>query len=202
MSKNLEHGITVSISRRADEFFFMKIKIHGTLTHQDYEMMTQMLKNAIDGVPNPEVRVFMDATDFDGWDLRATWDDFVFGIEFRGIFTKMAFVGTETWERHGINVGNWFMNDEVKFFKSQEEAHLWLNQPHIEPNTPVEKDLSSRKDSIRNELESLFKSNLRVTDYNVPEADDQDASEILVSILQDKLNEIKKDVKAGKYRNY
>jgi len=66
----------------------------------------------------------------------------------------------------------------------------------------TQKDLQNRLDEIRDELESLFKSNLKITDWNVPEADDQDAAEILIDILQKKLDEIKQDVKEGKYKNY
>jgi len=66
----------------------------------------------------------------------------------------------------------------------------------------TQKDLQNRIDEIRDELESLFKSNLKITDWNVPEADDQNAAEILVSILEQKLSEIKEDVKNKKYETY
>ena len=66
----------------------------------------------------------------------------------------------------------------------------------------TQKDLQNRLDEIRDELESLFESNLKITDWNVPEADDQDAAETLIDILQKKLDEIKQDVKDGKYKNY
>ncbi len=66
----------------------------------------------------------------------------------------------------------------------------------------TQKDLQNRVDEIRDELESLFKSNLKRTDWNVPEADDQNAAETLISILEQKLSEIKEDVKNKKYENY
>ncbi|WP_373072892.1 hypothetical protein [Sulfurimonas sp.] len=66
----------------------------------------------------------------------------------------------------------------------------------------TQKDLANRVDEIRGELELLFKSNLKITDWNVPEADDQNAAEILVAILEEKLAEIKEDVKNRKYENY
>ncbi|MEA1892507.1 MAG: STAS/SEC14 domain-containing protein [Campylobacterota bacterium] len=201
MSKIVEHGISAGISR-VDEFFFLKMKIDGTLKHSDYEKMIPMLQSAIKEVKEPKVKVLIDATEFDGWELRAAWDDFKFGMEFKETFTKIALVGTKRWEEYGVKIGSWFMDGEVQFFKSIDEAHAWLNRDEIVPVTPVQKDLHSRKDAIRNDLESFFKSNLRVTDYNVPEPDDQDASEILVSILEEKLSEIKDEVKAGKYKNY
>lgn len=66
----------------------------------------------------------------------------------------------------------------------------------------TQKDLQNRIDEIRDELESLFKSNLKITDWNVPEADDQNAAEILISILEQKLSEIKEDVKNKKYETF
>lgn len=66
----------------------------------------------------------------------------------------------------------------------------------------VEKELASRKSEIQTELEILFKVNMKITDWDVAEADDQKAAEILVSILQEKLDSIKTDVESGKYLNY
>ncbi|MDA3908522.1 MAG: STAS/SEC14 domain-containing protein [Sulfurimonas sp.] len=195
----IEHGISIGISR-VDNFFFMKIKIKGTLTHEDYERMIPMLKNAIKGVNEPDIRILIDATEFNGWELRAAWDDFKFGMEFREVFSKIAIVGTRTVEKYAVKIGSWFMSGDMKFFESLDNAYEWLNKEEVIPTTAVQKDLHARKEEIRDELESLFKSNLKIVDWNVPEPDDQDASEILVSILEEKLQEIKADVKDGKYK--
>ncbi|OIP54805.1 MAG: STAS/SEC14 domain-containing protein [Helicobacteraceae bacterium CG2_30_36_10] len=201
MNANLEHGISAGISR-IDNYFFMKIKINGTLTHGDYNIMVPMLREAIEGIENPNVKILIDATNFDGWELRAAWDDFKFGIEFRDVFSKIAFVGTKAWEEYGVKIGGWFLSGEIKFFKSIFEAYLWLNEEEATLKTPVEKDLISRRNEIREDLDSLFKSNLKRTDWNVPEADDQKASETIVAIIEERLSEIKKDVKDGKYKGY
>ena len=66
----------------------------------------------------------------------------------------------------------------------------------------VQKDLQTRKDEIIKELELLFKTNLKITDWDVPEADDQEAAMMLANILQEGLDKIKEDIKAGKYNNY
>jgi len=195
----IEHGISIGINR-VDNFFFMKIKINGTLTHEDYKRMVPMLRSSIAGVKEPDVRILMDATEFNGWELRAAWDDLKFGIEFRQIFSKIAIVGTSTIEEYAAKIGSWFMNGDMKFFESLDEAYEWLNKEEVIPTTAVQKDLHARKEDIRDELESLFKSNLKIVDWNVPEPDDQDASEILVNILEEKLKEIKADVKDGKYK--
>ena len=64
------------------------------------------------------------------------------------------------------------------------------------------KELMSRKSEIDNALELLFKANMKITDWDIPEADDQEAAEVLLEMMQDKLNAIKSDVSNGKYKNY
>jgi hypothetical protein len=66
----------------------------------------------------------------------------------------------------------------------------------------IEKELLSRKDEIKKELQLLFKANIKITDWDVPEADDEKAATILAEIMQEALDEIKQDIKNGKYKNY
>lgn len=58
----------------------------------------------------------------------------------------------------------------------------------------VEKDLQNRKTEIGKELELLFKANLKIVDWDVPEPDDAEAQLILWNILNDKLQEMKKEI--------
>jgi len=67
---------------------------------------------------------------------------------------------------------------------------------------PVEKELESRRGEIAKELRLLFKANMKITDWDVPEADDREGAKILVKILQEELDKIKADVEAGKFDNY
>ena len=64
------------------------------------------------------------------------------------------------------------------------------------------KELESRKGEIETTLELLFKTNMKITDWDVPEADDKEAARIILDIMQEKLNDIRSDVLAGKYNNY
>ena len=66
----------------------------------------------------------------------------------------------------------------------------------------IQKELESRRSEIRTAMELLFKANMKITDWDVPEADDNKAANIIVDILQEILDEIKVDVKAGKYDYY
>lgn len=66
----------------------------------------------------------------------------------------------------------------------------------------VQQDLESRKTEIRAAMKLLFTTNMKITDWDVPEADDKEAANILIDILQEALDEIKEDVKDGKYDTY
>ena len=66
----------------------------------------------------------------------------------------------------------------------------------------IQKDLESRKSEIRKEMELLFKANMKMTDWNVPEGDDKEIAIRLLMILQEALDDIKTDVQAGKYDYY
>ncbi len=66
----------------------------------------------------------------------------------------------------------------------------------------IEKELQSRKVEIRKAVDLLFKANMKITDWDVPEADDNEAAKILIEIMQEAFDAIKEDIEAGKYNNY
>lgn len=66
----------------------------------------------------------------------------------------------------------------------------------------IRQELKSRQKEIEGALQLLFKTNMKITDWDVPEADDKEAALILLDILQAKLDTIREDVLAGRYNNY
>jgi len=66
----------------------------------------------------------------------------------------------------------------------------------------IVKELESRRKEIAKELELLFKANMKITDWDVPEADDREAAKILINIMKEELHKIENDIDAGKYDNY
>ncbi len=67
---------------------------------------------------------------------------------------------------------------------------------------PVEKDILVRKNEIIMEVRALFKANMKITDWDVPEADDKLAAELILNIMQEALDTLKEEVKEGSYDNY
>jgi len=66
----------------------------------------------------------------------------------------------------------------------------------------IQKELVSRKAEIQKEVELLFKANMKITDWDVPEADDKEGAKILLDMIQEKIDTIRAEVEAGKYNNY
>lgn len=199
MDKN-EHCISVGITHVGDEFF-LKLVAKGTLTHEDYEKMTPLVENALVGIKEPKIKVLVDARELEGWKLEAAWDDLKFGLKHSQEFTKLAFVGSKEWESYGIKISNWFMSGEMKYFEDMESATDWLNkkEENIKDMDTVQKELNSRKKEILKELKFLFKANLKITDWDIPEADNKEAATMLADILQEGLNDIKNDIKNDQF---
>jgi hypothetical protein len=63
-------------------------------------------------------------------------------------------------------------------------------------------EMASRKAEIEKEIELLFKVNMKITDWDVPEPDDKEAATLLLNIMQKKIDQIRADVESGKYNNY
>ncbi len=196
-----KHGISIGIDR-VDSDMFLSIKAVGKLTHDDYELMIPMVESALDGIDEPSIKAIVDITEFDGWEVQAAWDDFKFGLKHSKEFTKIAIYGNSSIQNIASNIGSWFIAGQMSYFDDFEDALKWLNKKSIKSMDSVEKELDSREKDIKNSVEDLFKKHMRITDIDVPEADDQKAATILIDIFEKKVAKIRKDVEAGKYKYY
>ena len=129
---NSKHGITIGLERINAEIF-VYIKATGKLTHADYGIITPMLERALETVTAPEVKVLVDARKFEGWELRAAWDDFKLGLRHGNQFSHIAIVGSVRWLRAASAMAGWFLSGEVQIFEDPEEAITWLEQPVGQP---------------------------------------------------------------------
>ncbi len=67
---------------------------------------------------------------------------------------------------------------------------------------PVEQDISRRKNEIISEVNGVFKLNMKITDWDVPEADDELAGKMIIDIMQEALDALKVKLDAGKFKDY
>ena len=119
------HGLAIGIQRINDKFF-VTLTAQGKLTHADYQVITPMLDNALAAVEEPKVNMLIDATQMQGWELRAAWDDFKLGLKHGSEFEKVAIVGNKGWQEVVAKIGGWFISGEVAFFEDEDKALDWL----------------------------------------------------------------------------
>lgn len=67
---------------------------------------------------------------------------------------------------------------------------------------PVEQDISRRKNEIITEVNGIFKLNMKITDWDVPEADDALAGRMIIDIMQEALDALKVKLNAGEFKDY
>jgi hypothetical protein len=119
------HGLSIGIERVNDNFF-LSFKAIGKLTHDDYQTITPMIESALLGVKQPKIKAIFDASQLDGWELRAAWDDFKLGLKHGSEFEKIAIYGNKRWQEMSAKIGSWFISGEVKYFEDYDEALAWL----------------------------------------------------------------------------
>ena len=119
------HGLSIGIER-VNNKFFLSFKAIGKLTHDDYQTITPMIESALLGVKQPKIKAIFDASQLDGWELRAAWDDFKLGLKHGSEFEKIAIYGNKGWQEMSAKIGSWFISGEVKYFEDYDEALAWL----------------------------------------------------------------------------
>ena len=121
----IKHGLSIGIERYDNEFFLI-LKAVGKLSHDDYQVIVPMIESALERVRNPNIKVFINATELEGWEVRAAWDDLKLGVKHGREFSKIAIWGNKNWQAVSAKVGGWFMSGEIKYFENENEAFSWL----------------------------------------------------------------------------
>jgi len=119
------HGLSIGIERVNDNFF-LSFKAIGKLTHDDYLTITPMIESALLGGHRTIKKKIFDASQLDGWEIRAAWDDFKLGLKHGSEFEKIAIYGNKRWQEMSAKIGSWFISGEVKYFEDYDEALEWL----------------------------------------------------------------------------
>lgn len=120
------HELSIGFERHNNELF-LKLKVRGKLTHEDYQTITPMLESALAEVKPPKVKVLFDAIELEGWEARAAWDDLKLGLKHGNEFERIAIYGNKKWLEVGAKLGSWFISGDVKYFEDRNEAINWLS---------------------------------------------------------------------------
>jgi len=65
-----------------------------------------------------------------------------------------------------------------------------------------EKEMEMMKGEIRKEIRVIFKTNMKIFDWDIPENDDRKSAELIVASMREALDEISEEIASGKYDNY
>ena len=68
--------------------------------------------------------------------------------------------------------------------------------------TPQEQEIKAMRDEIIKELRGVFKANMKVFDWDIPENDDSASAKLILDTMQEALDELKAEVNNGEYDNY
>ena len=68
--------------------------------------------------------------------------------------------------------------------------------------TPQEQEIKKMQSEITKEMRAVFKANMKVFDWDIPENDDRKSAELILGVMQDALDDLKTEVSNGKYDNY
>jgi len=121
----VRHGLSVGMERSNDHYY-LYIKVTGKLTHKDYEIIVPVIDSALEGIKDPDIIALIDGSEFEGWELRAAWDDFKLGLKHGKEFKKVAIVGNKKWLQVGSKIGSWLISGKVRQFEDSTEALEWL----------------------------------------------------------------------------
>jgi hypothetical protein len=104
------------------------LKAAGKLTDADYKDMMPRLEAVI--AEHGGLRVYVDLTEFDGWDWRAAWDDVAFGIKHWSEISKIALIGDAAWETLATRIADKIMPADVRNFAADGagEALDWIRE--------------------------------------------------------------------------
>lgn len=68
--------------------------------------------------------------------------------------------------------------------------------------TPQEQEIAKMKDEITTELRAVFKGNMKVFDWDIPENDDRKSAELIIEVMQEAMDGLIKEIQEGKFDQY
>jgi len=68
--------------------------------------------------------------------------------------------------------------------------------------TPQNQEIEKMQNSIITELRAVFKANMKIFDWDIPENDDRKSAELIIDTMQKAMDELKEEAKSGKYDQY
>ena len=102
--------------------------VSGKLTDADYQELIRRIEEILkQEIP---ISLLIKLEDFEGWEVKAAWDDLKFSIKHQQDFARIAVLGENSMEHWMTMIGNAFVDTEVRYFdeSQSQQALQWLGQ--------------------------------------------------------------------------
>ncbi len=133
------------------------IRASGRLTDEDYKHFLPILEDLINR--EGPVSLFVDMEDFEGWDMKAAWDDVKFGITHDVDFKRIAIIGDKPWMEWMTRISDIFFSAEMRYFSvaEKQQAMNWLQE---------KKEMKTEEETTPNESIVPYANILLATDFS------------------------------------
>ena len=65
-----------------------------------------------------------------------------------------------------------------------------------------EKELEKIKGEISKEIRLVFKANMKIFDWDIPENDDRKSAELILTVMKEAVEELNQEITSGKFDTY
>ncbi|WP_456402525.1 hypothetical protein [Hydrogenimonas sp.] len=64
------------------------------------------------------------------------------------------------------------------------------------------KEYEKMKGEIETEIRAIFKANMKIFDWDIPENDQRKSARLIVTAMEEAIDRLKEEIEAGKYDDY
>ncbi|MCA1298099.1 SpoIIAA family protein [Stappia indica] len=109
---------------KESEGALLGVHVSGLLHEADYRMFLPTLEERFREYGKLRVLFYADES-FEGWDLRAAWEDVSVGLKHASDFERMAVVGAPEWVNWCMKLSAFLMKGEIRIFARDEIDDAW-----------------------------------------------------------------------------
>ncbi len=109
-----------------NESHIYAFEISGKLVADDYLALKPRIERLLKKEKPISLLVKLDH--FEGWTLKAMWEDIKLGFEHDEDFLRIAFVGSRLRDKILTEIGDLFLSAEIEHFENESDALKWLRE--------------------------------------------------------------------------
>jgi hypothetical protein len=109
----------------------LEVTVSGKLTEEDYQRFIPEFERM--ARQHRKISMLFEMSEFDGWEVKAAWEDLKLGVKHRHDIERIAMVGEKKWQRWMAEFSKPFTAAEVRYFDKaeSERAVAWLEETEV-----------------------------------------------------------------------